>query len=157
MATPSLQDVLCAVPTFAAQVDALTELSPGVASSPANVKALLKYLTDAGVYHTVHGTIARPLGVRFKTRRAKGGLIDVKVCMSPPDLLRGVNNQLGNASFPCTEDGLMKGIAFAKDILRRVREDGLCQCSFVNRRDCYTKLPGLSLCGRCQLSAAIGV
>ncbi len=155
MATPSLQDVLCAVPTFAADVEAMTELSPGVASSPANVKALLKYLTDAGEYQTVYGANTSPLGVRFKTRKAKGGLIDVKVCMSPLALHRGIQ-QLGNASFPCTEDGLMKGIAFAKDILRRVREDGLCQCSFVNRHECYIKLPGLSLCGRCQLSAAIG-
>ena len=44
MATPSLQDVLCAVPALAVQIDAMTELSPGVASSPANVKELLRYL-----------------------------------------------------------------------------------------------------------------
>ena len=156
MATPSLQDVLCAIPTFAAQVEAMTELSPGVASSPANVKALLKYLTDAGEYHTTYGAVTRPLGVRFKTRRAKGGLIDVKVSMSPYALQLGVQ-QLGIASFPCTEDGLMKGIAFAKDIARRYREDGICQCSTSAPLECYIKLPGMSLCGQCRMSAAIGV
>ena len=50
MATPSLQDVLCAVPALAVQIDAMTELSPGVASSPANVKELLRYLVEAGEY-----------------------------------------------------------------------------------------------------------
>ena len=155
MATPSLQDVLCAIPTFAAQVEAMTELSPGVASSPANVKALLKYLTDKSEYATVYGTVARPLCVSFKTRRAKGGLIDVKVCVSPAALHEGVQ-QLGVASFPCTEDGLLKGIAFAKDITHRYREDGLSPCSTGYLTDCYMKLPGMSLCGRCQMSAAIG-
>jgi hypothetical protein len=156
MATPSLQDVLCAVPTFAADVEAMTELSPGVASSPANVKALLKYIIDAGEYHTVRGSIARPLGVRFKTRKAKGGLIDVKVCMSPYALAIGIQ-KLGDASFPCTEDGLMKGIAFAKDILRRVHENGICPCNLGNVVKCYIKLPGLPRCGECQMSAALGV
>ena len=155
MSTPSLQDVLCVIPTFAAQVEAMTELSPGVASSPANVTALLKFLTDAGEYQTTYGAVVRPLGVRFKTRKAKGGSIDVKVCMSPVALHDGVQ-QLGSASFPCTEDGLMKGIAFAKDITRRVREDGICPCSTGYLTDCYMKLPGMSLCGRCQMSAAIG-
>ena len=155
MATPSLLDVLYAVPTFVAQVDAMTELSPGVASSPANVKALLKYLTDAGEYHTVYGANNRPVGVSFKTRRAKGGLIDVKVCVSPYALHAGIQH-LGRGSFPCTEDGLLKGIAFAKDIMRRYREDGICPCSNGYLTDCYMKLPGMSLCGRCQMSAAIG-
>ena len=155
MATPSLQDVLCAIPTLAAQVEAMTELSPGVASSPANVKALLKYLTDAGEYHTGYGAVNRPVGVRFKTRRAKGGLIDVKVCVSPYALHAGIQH-LGRGSFPCFEDGLLKGIAFAKDIMRRLREDGLCSCSTGNVYECYIKLPGMPRCGRCQMSAAIG-
>ncbi len=156
MATPSLQDVLCAVPTFAADVEAMTELSPGVASSPANVKALLKYLTDAGEYHTTYGVILRPLGVRFKTRKAKGGLIDVRVCMSPCALGRNIQ-RLGDASFPCTEEGLMKGISFAKNILRRASENGICPCNTGNVVDCYIKLPGLPRCGRCQMSAALGM
>jgi hypothetical protein len=155
MATPSLQDVLCAVPTFAADVEAMTELSPGVASSPANVKALLKYLTDAGEYHTTYGVILRPLGVRFKTRKAKGGLIDVTVCLTPV-ALHGNVQQLGVASFPCTEEGLMKGIAFAKDLTRRVREDGLCPCSLEKFSIIFVKLPGMPYCGRCQLNATIG-
>ncbi len=133
----------------------MTELSPGVASSPANVKALLKYLTDVGEYHTVYGAITRPLGVRFKTRKAKGGSIDVKVCLTPVALHDGVQ-QLGFASFPCTEDGLMKGIAFAKDLTRRVREDGLCPCSLEKFTTIFLKLPGMPLCGRCQMNAAIG-
>ena len=154
MSTPSLQDVMCAIPTFAAQVEAMTELSPGVASSPANVTALLKFLIDAGVYNTTYGAVVRPLGVRFKTRRAKGGFIDVKVCLSPVALHDNVQN-LGSASFPCTEDGLMKGIAFAKDLTRRVREDGLCSCSLEKFTLIFLKLPGMPLCGRCQMNAAI--
>jgi hypothetical protein len=155
MSTPSLQDVMCAIPTFAAQVEAMTELSPGVASSPANVTALLKYLVDAGEYNTCYGAVVRPLGVRFKTRKAKGGSIDVKVCLSPVALHDGLQ-QLGFASFPCTEDGLMKGIAFAKDLTRRVREDGLCSCSLDKFTLIFLKLPGMPLCGRCQMNAAIG-
>jgi hypothetical protein len=156
MATPSLQDVLCAVPTFAADVEAMTELSPGVASSPANVTALFKYLTDAGEYETMYEPIARPFGVRFKTRKAKGGLIDVRVCMSPCALGRNIQ-RLGDASFPCTEEGLMKGISFAKDIVHRARENGICPCCTGNVMRCFIKLPGLPRCGRCQMSAAICV
>jgi hypothetical protein len=154
MSTPSLQDVLCAIPTFAAQVEAMTELSPGVASSPANVTALLKFLTDAGEYHTTYGAVVRPLGVHFKTRKAKGGSINVKVCLSPVALHDGVQ-QLGFSSFPCTEDGLMKGIAFAKDLTRRVRDDGLCPCSLGKYSIIFVRLPGMPLCGRCQMNAAI--
>jgi hypothetical protein len=156
MATPSLQDVLCAVPTFAADVEAMTELSPGVASSPANVKALLKYITDAGEYETTYEPGTRSLGVRFKARRAKGGLLEVKVCMSPYALDQNIQ-QLGNASFPCTEEGLLKGISFAKDIVHRVRENGICPCRTGNVMRCFIKLPGLPRCGRCQMDAAIGV
>jgi hypothetical protein len=145
---------MCAIPTFAAQVEAMTELSPGVASSPANVTALLKFLIDVGEYNTTYGAVVKPLGVRFKTRKAKGGSIDVKVCLSPVALHDGVQ-QLGVASFPCTEEGLMKGIAFAKDLTHRVRDDGLCPCSLGKYSIIFLRLPRMPLCGRCQMNAAI--
>ena len=80
MATPSLQDVLCAVPALAVQIDAMTELSAGVPSSPANLKELLRYLVDAGVYKPEWLSSGAAVGVRFKTRRGKVGTIKVKMC-----------------------------------------------------------------------------
>ena len=155
MATPSLQDVLCAIPTFAAQVEAMTVLSPGVASSPANVKALLKYLVERGEYEPRWDDHRRRVGVRFKTRRGKPGTIKVKMCVTQFGLNHNMQN-LVTGTFPCTEEGLLKALGFAKDILRRLRGHGLCSCSLGNVLTCYFKLPGMPRCGRCQMSAAIG-
>ena len=148
-------DVLCAVPTFVAQVEAMTELSPGVASSPANVKELLRYLVEAGMYEPRFDSGSR-VGVRFKTRRGRVGTIHVQLCASPHALERGTRH-LGQGRFPCTEDGLLKALGFAKDIARRLREHGLCACSFGNVYQCHIKLPGMPRCGRCQMSASIGI
>ena len=79
MATPSLQDVLCAVPALAVQIDAMTELSPGVPSSPANLKELLRYLVEVGEYEPRWGDNGSHVGVRFKTRRGKVGTIHVQL------------------------------------------------------------------------------
>jgi hypothetical protein len=156
MATPSLQDVLCAVPALAVQIDAMTELSPGVASSPANVKELLRYLVDAGVYKPEWLASGAAVGVRFKTRRGKVGTIHVQLCTTQLALERGTQH-LGQGTFPCTEDGLLKALGFAKDIVRRLREHGLCACSFGNVYQCHIKLPGMPRCGRCQMSASLAI
>ena len=158
MATPSLQDVLSAVPALVEQIDAMTELSPGVASSPANVKELLRYLVEAGEYKPEWMSSGTAVGVRFKTRRGirgGAGTIHVQLCTAQLALERSTQH-LGQGTFPCTQDGLLKALGFAKDIVRRLREHGLCSCSFGNVYMCYIQLPGMPRCGRCQMSAVIG-
>ena len=151
-----MQDVLCAVPALAVQIDAMTELSSGIASSPANVKELLRYLVEAGEYEPRWGDNGSHVGVRFKTRRGKVGTIHVQMCVSQFALDRSMQH-LGQGTFPCTEDGLLKAMGFAKDIVRRLREHGLCACSFGNVYQCYIKLPGMPRCGRCQMSASLAI
>ena len=99
MATPSLQDVLCAVPALAVQIDAMTELSPSVPSSRANLKELLRYLVDAGKYAPQWQSGGSKMGVRFKTRRGKVGTIHVQLCTTQPSLERSTQH-LGKGTFP---------------------------------------------------------
>ena len=129
---------------------------PALLPAPANVKELLRYLVEAGEYEPHWGDNGSHVGVRFKTRRGKGGTINVRLCASQFALNRGMQ-YLGQGTFPCTEEGLLKALGFAKDIVHRLRGHGLCSCSLGNVYTCYFKLPGMPRCGRCQMSAVIGM
>ena len=160
MATPTLQDVLGAVPAVATTIDEMTELIPGVPSNKQNLVKLLEYLMkDKGV--TLMGDRTKPhilieAGLELDSdgeEEEQRMTINMQLNDSWVD---GERVLLDHWRFSCCIYGLAKAISTGKHALKRFRDEGPCNgCGTPKRKK--LKLEGMPYCGRCMFEKALGV
>jgi hypothetical protein len=132
MATPTLQDVLAAVPAVAQLVDAMTELAPGIPASKENLGTLWAHI-QTGVsweYPFPNGCLVI-LDLHCKK---KGVYQDLRVKVLGPCLTTRYDGQIWCHMRPClcsethknTSEGLLQGFLFARQSLRRYSTEGVC-------------------------------
>ena len=160
MATPTLQDVLGAVPAVATTIDEMTELIPGVPSNKQNLVKLLEYLMkDKGV--TLMGDRTKPhILIEADLELDSDGeeeascmVIDMHLHAPMVDNERSL---IDCWTFHYSSNGLAGAISTGKQALKRYRDEGPCTgCE--TPRNKTMKLEGMPYCGRCMLEKALGV
>ena len=149
MAAPSLQDILAKEPALATEIDAMTELLPGVPASKEDLKTLLEHLMN-NIYYVLNvdddssiDFAVEHLKKEFRVELfARGGLRDASIC---------------GKGFPCTEEGLLEGLLYAKQNRKRYREEGPCpDCDFPGEHPRKKlKAKGMPKCEECMFKAIV--
>ena len=165
MATPTLQDVLAAVPAVAQLVDQMTELLPGCPASEQNLQTLWKHMQNVvcreypfpdgclvtleldhmkkKVYQDLH---VKVLGTCVAARRDGQIYTFLRPCIS-------------SETHKNTGAGLLQGLLFARQVLQRYRAEGACPgcCSADLAPVPVRKLKavGMPRCAPCMLTAVI--
>ena len=132
MATPTLQDVLAAVPAVAQLVDQMTELAPGVPASQQNLGVLFACMQkDVNQEFSFPDGCLVQLDLDFKK---KGVYQDLRVRVLGPCLTTRYDGQIWCHLRPCltsethknTSEGLLQGFLFARQSFRRYSTEGVC-------------------------------
>ena len=130
MATPSLQAVLAAVPAVAEQIDAMTEVAPGVPASEENLRTLWKHVNRVGIFESLD-TDGMRVCVTMTSLRGEFQTMCIMVKGPPENYSRdGVTFQtrpnICNESNKNTSEGLLQCLLFARRSLKRYRDEGPC-------------------------------
>ena len=152
MAAPSLQDILAKEPALVAKIDAMTELIPGVPASKENLKTLLEHVMKSSSYRLNVDDDSR---ITFYA----DNLIKTHFLVSVFAKAEEGDTRICFQVFPCTEDGLLEGLIYAKQNRKRYREEGCCP-------DCDSpgdgepprkklKAKGMPKCEQCMLKAIV--
>ena len=132
MATPTLQDVLAAVPAVAQLVNEMTELAPGVPASQQNLGVLFAHI-QKGVsceYPFPDGCL-----VMLELHHKKKGVYqDLRVRVLGPCQTTRYDGQIWCHGRPClsretyknTSEGLLQGFLFVRQSLRQYSTEGVC-------------------------------
>ena len=152
MAAPSLKDVLAIVP--AAEIDANNELVPGVQANQKNLNTLLEHIKKDDV---LTYTSRDEPGVTIRSWRRKSLLFNI---FGPFQAWKDTSNrpQLGFKEVKLDEDGLLEGLCWAKQGLKRLRDEGPCpDCAsgpndFPRKR---LKAVGMPKCEACVIKAVL--
>jgi hypothetical protein len=132
MATPSLQDVLAAVPAVAELVDQMTELLPGCPANEPNLQTLWKHMQ-----HVVCRESPYPDGCRVPldlVHMKKKVYQELHVKVLGPCVPARRDGQIYTFLRPCisgethknTGEGLLQGFLCARQVLQRYRAEGAC-------------------------------
>ena len=163
MATPTLQDVLAAVPAVAQLVDSMTELMPGVPANEQNLQTLWTYLQGVPRREYASNELLVVLE-RIYERNGVYQELDVRVMGKPVDCRRDhrtcqLRPILCEETHKNTGEGLLQCLLFARQSLRRYIAEGTCPgcCSadlapLPERR---LKAAGMPRCADCMLKAVI--
>jgi len=161
MAAPSLQDVLAAVP--AAAIDVHNELIPGVQASRENLNTLLEYIKkEDGIRSTMIDADKPTVSIiphKLRNRRfivvALWGPLQTWSRRNVTDNCRPC---LAKTELELSEDGLLEGLCWAKEGLKRLRDEGPCA-------DCESgpteyprkrlKAAGMPKCEGCMIRAVL--
>ena len=174
MATPSVADVL-AQPGIAAQIDAFTELLPGVPADEKHLKAVLAALKETGIVNL--GELRRFPGLtpdtppctlprvvlqyvhRRPTKRNPGGTGEIDVDVQGAEERAGTPYRpfWYRKHFPATTAGLVDAIAFAKETLARYRRGWCPECEAAEPPRKRLKADHLPICTGCVIGGAIGL
>ena len=163
MATPSLQDVLAAVPAVAELVDQMTELLPGCPASEQNLQTLWAYLQ--GVVYREYASGELLVVLQLASKR-KGVYQDchVQVLGKPVDCRRGdqtfhLRPQICKETHKNTGEGLLQCLLFARQSLHRYSAEGACPgcCSaaLVGLPVRKLKAVGMPRCADCMISGVL--
>jgi hypothetical protein len=161
MAAPSLKDVLAAVP--AAKLDSYNELLPGLQADKKNLSTLLEYIKKEDGIRSTAPDGAHPTVSILPHKQRKRPFITVAV-WGP--LQTWGHRAVQERARPCVartevkacEDGLLEGLCFAKEGLKRFREEGTCpDCA--SGPDEYPrkrlKAVGMPKCEECVIKAVL--
>jgi len=162
MATPTLQDVLGAVPAVGAAIDEMTEIIPGVPSNEHTLKELLKGLDEVPRVETkksetqvwwemftFHQYEADSDGVDQMGEKN----IQLSMCEPTTD---GKIVQIYDGEYDFTPKGLMNAITDGKRVMKRYREDGLCpDCETPDRK--RLRGAGLPYCAPCIIKKSLSM
>ena len=166
MATPSLQEVLAAVPAVAELVNQMTELLPGVPASEQNLQTLWSHLQGVvskdlhhpdgflvvlkldskrkGVYQTMHVQVR---GKFVDCRRHRSSVIFI----DRPLICKETHKNTG--------EGLLQCLLFARQSIHRYITEGACPgcCSAALAATPVRmlKAAGMPRCADCMLTAVI--
>jgi len=166
MATPSLQDVLAAVPAVAEQIDGMTELTPGVPASEESLRTLWTHVNRVVLFDSVD-TDGTRVNINTTCRR-KGTPRDMCVMVhGPPENCRrdGQTYQLRpricDETNKNTSEGLLQCLLFAWRSLKRYRDEEPCPacCTSGVAAPPVKKLKaaGMPSCADCSHTAVIGM
>lgn len=155
----SLREVLTKVPELLPAIDGMNEIAPGVSSSPTNLGALLSALLEArALYETSTDAAVLVEVIGRKDRR-------IHVTLEGPEEAWTANGQthteradVAAERFPCTEEGLLHALIYAKGTLRRLRREGVCPDCCAPRGERprkRLKLEHMGKCLRCLFRAAV--
>ena len=129
MAASSLHDIFATEPGLSAKIDAMTELIPGVPASKQNLKTLLKHLMKRG-HFDLGGNDDTSIEFHVANLKKKKDFM-VKV-LGKAEVVRRRDFEFNERPcvcgevFPCTEEGLLEGLLYAKQNRKRYREEGPC-------------------------------
>ena len=165
MATPTLQDVLAAVPFVAELVDQMTELLPGCPANEQNLQTLWKHMQNvvSREYPFPDGCLVTLELVHMKKKVYQ----DLHVRVLGPCVAARRDGQIYTFLRPCisgemhknTGEGLLQGLLFARQVLQRYRAEGACPgcCSaaLVGLPVRKLKAVGMHRCAPCMLKAVI--
>ena len=164
MATPSLQDVLAAVPAVAELVDQMTELLPGCPASEQNLQTLwghLQGVTQKSLEHPDGHLVVLQL---FSKKKGVYQTMHVQVMGKPVDCRRrdGSNfplrPRISEETHRNTSEGLLQCLLFARHSLHRYSAEGACPgcCTgFAGLPVRQLKAVGMPRCADCMLTALI--
>ena len=162
MATPTLQDVLAAVPAVAQLVNEMTELAPGVPASQQNLGVLFACMQkDVNQEYPFPDGCLVMLDLDFKK---KGVYQDLRVKVLGPCLPTRYDGQIWRHGRPClssetyknTSEGLLQGFLFARQSLRQYSTEGVCpncrSAELAHPPVRRLKAAGMPLCARCMVT-----
>ena len=165
MATPTLQDVLDAVPAVAELVDQMTELLPGCPASEQNLQTLwghLQGVTQKSLEHPAGFLVVLQM---FSKRKGVYQTMHVQVMGKPVDCRRRDGSNFPLRPLICeethrnTSEGLLQCLLFARQSLHRHSTEGACPrcCDAVVAGLPVRKLKaaGMPRCADCMLTAVI--
>ena len=164
MATPSLQDVLAAVPAVAELVDQMTELLPGCPASEQNLQTLwghLQGVTQKSLEHPAGFLVVLQM---FSKRKGVYQTMHVQVMGKPVDCRRRDGSNFPLRPLICeethrnTSEGLLQCLLFARHSLHRYSAEGACPgcCTgFAGLPVRQLKAVGMPRCADCMLTAVI--
>ena len=165
MATPTLQDVLAAVPAIAQKIDQMTGLMPGVAASEQNLQTLWSHLQGV-----VHKELEHPDGclVTLELDHMKKKVYqDLHAKVLGTCVAARRDGQIYTFLRPCissethknTGAGLLQGLLFARQVLQRYRAEGACPgcCSADLAPNPVRRLKaaGMPRCADCMICGVI--
>ena len=163
-AAPTLQEVLGRVPALVAEIDSMSELSPGVPANAANLAAMHKAFLarrvlvleseDAMVVLEVQGRKGRGISARLQ------GAPETWRCRHDGGVTRCSRASIASKEFPATEDGFFLALVYARESLRRLRSEGVCpHCCNAPGEFPYKELclEGMPKCLRCMVRAAVKI
>ena len=164
MATPTLQDVLDAVPGVAELVDQMTELLPGCPASEQNLQTLWSHLqgvTQKSLEHPAGHLVVLQL---FSKKKGVYQIMRAQVMGKPVDCRRRDGSNFPLRPLICeethrnTSEGLLQCLIFARQSLYRYSIEGACPscCSgFAGLPVRKLKAVGMPRCADCMLTAVI--
>ena len=158
MATPTLQEILLAVPMFGMNLNTYNELSPGLPSNEENLLTFLKFIEDQQdgyfyrtpevyirIYTGDHDYDADCIYVQIR-----GGLKDTN---DNPNSCFAQRHMLFEATFDCNSDGLMKTITYCREIKHKIINGDICQTCHENVGDLkYKGSKKKILCSACGMN-----
>ena len=162
MATPTLQEVLAAVPAVAELVDQMTELLPGCPANEQNLQTLWKHMQKvvSREYPFPDGCLV----MLDLDSKKKGVYQDLRVKVLGACVAARRDGQIYTFLRPCisgethknTGEGLLQGFLFARQVLQRYRAEGACPgcCSADLAPVPVRKLKavGMPRCADCMIS-----
>ena len=163
MATPTLQDVLDAVPAVAELVDQMTELLPGVPANEQNLQTLWTYLQGVVYREYASGELLVVLQLASK-KKGVYQYCHVQVMGKPVDCRRGdqtfhLRPQICKETHKNTGEGLLQCLIFARQSLHWYSIEGACPgcCNavFAGLPVRKLKAAGMPRCADCMLKAVI--
>ena len=165
MATPSLQDVLAAVPAVAELVDQMTELLPGCPANEQNLQTLWSHLqgvTQKSLEHPAGDLVVLQL---FSKKKGVYQIMRAQVMGKPVDCRRRDGSNFPFRPLICKEthrntgEGLLQCLIFARQVLQRYRAEGACpvccDTGFAGLPVRKLKAAGMPRCADCMLTAVI--
>ena len=165
MATPTLQDVLAAVPAVAELVDQMTELLPGCPASEQNLQTLWGHLQGVTRKSLDHPDGFLVVLEMFSKKKGVYQTMHVQVMGKPVDCRRRDGSNFPLRPFICKEthrntgEGLLQCLIFARQSLHRYSTEGACPgcCNAVFAGLPVRKLKavGMPRCADCMLTAVI--
>ena len=162
MAASSLQDILATEPGLAAKIDEMTELLPGVPASKQNLKTLLDHLMKRG-YFDLGGNDDTSIQFHVaKLKRKKDFMVKV---LGKAEVVRRADFEFNERPcvcgevFPCTEEGFLEGLLYAKQNRKRYRDEGPC-LDCVRSHESHPpkkklKAKGMPKCEECMIKAIV--
>jgi hypothetical protein len=157
MSTPTIQEILAAVPSLAAQIDSFNELIPGVPATEKNLATLFEAMKQKKDI-----TLDVPPNIKVDYHvmnydddedEFEGSHIRVKMGVR---LAANVwfDSLEGEMFFNFDIEGFYKALLWTKEAVRSVIRDGICKClvpyGFKRR-----KLANMPLCINCFLTEAV--
>ena len=168
MTTPSLQDVLAAVPAVADQIDGMTELAPGVPANAENLRTLWKHVQHVNTFDSLDVDGMRVLITTTSCRKGEYQELLVTV-KGPPENYSHNGHTFQTRPNICdesnknTSEGLLQCLLFARRSLKRYRDEGPCPACCTSDVPATgvpvkkLKATGMPRCADCTLTAVIGM